>query len=173
MQRGKLVILFILGMGILAAIISLWTHYRGGQRALKYLGKDDALLLRDAKTVQLVRLRPAPEDSVTEDDLWNVDGQPWMVEQRFDVTHRAGLLYVRESLLHDSTFDWSQQPKDCQSKWLSVLVFRSDKNQLKLIFDTQCQWMRAEGNSRPAISIAPAITFFADWLNHQLPPLPP
>jgi len=170
MQRGKLVILFILCIGTLAAIISIWTHYRGGQRALKYLGKHDALLLRDAKTVRLMRLKPAESDEVKEGDSWNVEGGQWAVEQQFDVTHRSGVLYIREALLHDSTFDWAAQPKDCQSKQLFVLVFQSDKDQLKLIFDTQCQWMRAEGNSRPAISIAPTITFFSDWLTHQLPP---
>lgn len=169
MQRGKLVILVILFLGTLAGIVSVWTHYRGGRRALDYFGQHDALLLRDSGSIQLVRLHPATAEQSTSANIWEIDGRQWIAERELDVTHRAGALYIRESLLHDSTYDWAAKPKDCEATTLFALVFQSGKDRLELILDIECQSMRVVKPSvRPPVSIAPAITFFDGWLKQQM-----
>jgi len=168
MQRGRLVILLMLTIGILAGAVSVWVHYQAGRRALKYWGPVGALLLRDADRVRLTRLQPATDAADVK--FKGIANRDWEAQQTVDVSHRAGVLHIREALLHDSTFDWKAGPGNCQPESLFLFVFQSGEDELEVILDTECGWLRSKkGSSSPEISIAPSAAFFDRWVKQQLP----
>ena len=168
MQRGRLVITAILLIAIVSASLAVWVHYRKGRKALEYWGRDRSLLIRDAESVQLIRLRPQESDRDQKGFPHTIDGRRWAEEARADVSNHSGLLHVRMALLDDQSYDWLQQPKNCRPERLHVLVFQAPADRLEVILDTECRLLRRVGDQRD-VSMAPASKFFARWLQQQLP----
>jgi hypothetical protein len=168
MHRGRLVIAGILTIGIVAACIAVWVNYRYGRRALQYWGPENALLIRDAESVLLVRLVPQEGSSV--ERVWQVAGRMWAGERQVQVSGRIGTLRVREALLDDAAYDWEAAPGDCQATVLHALVFEGDNRSVTAVLDTKCQLLLREADDRrAAVSISPTNEFFSRWIDQQLP----
>jgi hypothetical protein len=119
---GKLVILGILAVALLAAGTSWWYRYNSTHRAAEFWGPD-AALIRDADTVIVstfsptITMPPTKFHNPAERDFSS------RTQVKKVVTGARGLVHLRNALLMDRNFDWSPHSVDRDIPWKHSLVF--------------------------------------------------
>jgi hypothetical protein len=124
---GKLLLIGILSVAIVAAASSWWFRYNATHRTAAFWGGDAAALIRDAPEVKLhVTTIGAVGDLAN-----NPDASP--VSSDFDVSHARGLTHLRNALLEDFNFawsdlhDWPPINADDFHDWRWILEFRDPR----------------------------------------------
>jgi hypothetical protein len=115
-NSGKLLILGILALAVLMAGASWWVRYRATHRAAEFWGPTAARLIRDAPDVKLFHEPMVPTNTLGT-DLANVAETGAAIkrhigESAIDVSHRPGLLHLRNALLEDANFNWPSKKED-------------------------------------------------------------
>lgn len=115
-NSGKLVIISIVGVALVAAGASWWFRYHSTHRAAKFWGPEAAGLIRDAPEVTLYRKPMVPTDSLGT-DLKEITAtkaafQKHVDDSAIDVSHAHGLIHLRNALLEDHSFIWPAKDND-------------------------------------------------------------
>lgn len=137
-MRGKLTVVALFVIGLLAAAAGWWQGYQRGQRVLRWWGPSTAALVRLAPQVEVARLVPfsasetnqpsgsaaaAPQLPPSESpstasaptpltaDL-TIGNTRWAVADTRDISQVRGLVHARQALIDDPSYLWenSQQP---------------------------------------------------------------
>lgn len=95
---GKLVVVGMLLVAVLAGAFAWWWNYDRGRRAMAFYGPDAAKLIRTAPVVELLTV----ESGVTAPQSLDGRGRG----RTIDVSRAAGLVHARASLLDDASYDW-------------------------------------------------------------------
>lgn len=111
---GKVVILTILGLAILATSYAWWHQRQRGQAALDFWGQDIAFATRHAKQVELIKLDP--------------DGGALTEEQTISLSEARGLIHARQALIVDASYDWDADLTAVTPKWQYSLRFPADED---------------------------------------------
>ncbi len=104
---GKVAVLTMVGVAILAASFAWWWNFNRGRKSLEFYGPQAATLIRTAPRVEI--LRPAAEGDI-------------------DISQAPGLINARASLLSDASYDWSTAGAPQESPLFSVRFSRRDKS---------------------------------------------
>ena len=116
LDRGKLAVLAMFALAVVAATFAWWWNYRRGERCLAFYGSEAATLIRTAQTVEIVELDPAAGDLA--------------ISRRIDISRAPGLLNARAALLDDASFDWSAPPPEPASGTRLVRFAEGDREVL-------------------------------------------
>jgi hypothetical protein len=155
LNSGKLVIVGIVGVAVVAAAFAWWRQYQQGRRALAYWGADGARLIRTAPEVELLTLAPAEGDG---------EGDAIPVPKLLDVSGARGLVHARQALISDASFLWSETPRTGPA-WDYAFVFRDGPRELTVRFDIRGGWAMPEHGSQPlrmGPTLAKGLTTFLD-----------
>ena len=133
MNRGKLVILGILGAAIFAAGIAWWFQFHQGHQALAFWGGETARTIRLAKPVwaqRIVRLG----DVWATGPLLTVDGESYQIQSSREITKARGLVHARQALIQNLSFDWSDSGTTNDTDWTFAIRF-GETDQETLLLD--------------------------------------
>ncbi|MEX2121920.1 MAG: hypothetical protein WD847_20235 [Pirellulales bacterium] len=163
--EGRHAIIAVLLLGVAGAIGS-WFYYARLQRpALELWGSHNAELMLRAPSAEALLLAPRNgKASAGSSDQVIISGQTYRVARRADVSQAPGFSHIRNSLLDERSFGWSDVAGDCQPGWRHALRFRRGNETATLAFALNCSRARlietgAEVSIRP---IAEALRHFFD-----------
>jgi len=150
MNRGALTILAILILAASMASVAVWFQHRTGRQCLEIWGVEGANLIRHAKVVEALRLKPGDDSSTaaetTEPDDANgesagpvevltVGDREVAVLGRVDISQARGLLHARHALIVDHNFDPQQKPPSSAPSWQYALRFQDGSREVILLLD--------------------------------------
>lgn len=186
MQRGKITILIILLVAVVAATFSVVYHFRNQQRAQHFWGTQTALLIDKAPTVSVLELREAePGLSLAGDDDAPGDsdsektapaepsvralefaGIPWLIVRSREAAQSKGISNLRRALVLDTTYEWGAVPAEIEPHWHYGLEVEDGHNWGTVLFDFDSSLVGLAGGRHLARLNAEAnqafATFFAD-----------
>jgi len=170
--KGKLVILFIFGLALVAVVAALWYRYEQTRRTLGYWGPENAALLKSSAEAELIELAPpnAPIDAQSE--TLEVDGQRRRIVRRVDITRARGLVNVRNALTLDASYGWDTAATNCHSDWDYALRLTDGPQEVVLLLDMQCGQVRPLDGSKAA-HIDPILDGLREFFSEQFPPAEP
>ena len=150
MQRGKIVIVLIVGVAVAMAGYTCWHHYRKGYQALRFWGQEAATMLRHATQVGLLKLA---DDRQSDDDVFigkaapesvlRIGDQNVPVLRRDDISTMRGLVHARHTLIVDRNFNWQQPATDPVIDWDFALRFSDQQQQVTLVLSLQQRVVRS------------------------------
>ncbi len=162
---GKLVILSILSVALLAAGMSWWFRFHATHRAAEFWGPEATLLIRDATVVELIE-RPQAEAKADNDppsEAGQGGARPILIERR-NISDARGLIHFRNALLEDRSYDWPSRVAvpDAPQKW-GVRFVHDTIPPLTVWFSPD--WKLATREER---SGRPAAVIFSEPISHGL-----
>jgi hypothetical protein len=124
---GKLVIIGIVVVALVAAVASWWFRYNATHQAAEFWGPTAAQLIRDASHVLLCRKWEGTEPTTASDDeLLLPNSSTRVITRCHDVTAAPGILHLRNALLEDRSFEWPAKNQTLSDQWRWCLVFKND-----------------------------------------------
>jgi hypothetical protein len=166
-HQGKLVILFIFGVGLTAAIGSMWFHFQQSRHTLALWGAGSARLISEATQIDLLAFGPpAPGTNGTEETV-EVDGQALPVSQRRNGAGARGMLNVRHSLVQDMTFAWPPSEPACDGPWQFGMRFTEGSDSTLVLFDLAGGCVRAADSKQGAKLVDEATADFRSFFDEQ------
>jgi hypothetical protein len=167
MNRGKLVIVIILGVALVAAAFSTWYRYRGQHRAHDFWGTSTALLIADAPQVKAYQLgeagptaedAPAAAEGATPDEAAAADlpppthvefhGYEWKIDTIKDAQAARGINNVRTALVLDMTYDFKSPAPADEPDWRYALAVNNGKHWATLLFDFDTRQVALAGGKK-------------------------
>ncbi|HEV3003452.1 MAG TPA: hypothetical protein VGX78_03280 [Pirellulales bacterium] len=161
--EGKHAILVVFAIGLIGAVGSSWYHRTAQRLVLEFWGPEAAILIVDAPRAEALRLAPAADDDGPDVDF---GGAHFTVIERVDVSRAPGLIHLRQSLLHDGSFDWSAPSDDCRPQWDYALRFSRDEHVATVLVAFNCRRLKLAGSAREA-GIAPLAAGLERFLAEQ------
>ena len=176
LNRGKLVVSSIFMVALLMAVFAWWWNYERGRKSMEFWGRDAALLIRQAKDVELLRLIPvvtAGESAQTID----VGPVVYAVE-RADISRAPGLLHARFALTEDASFEFYATPENGgvlptsyeDGNWQYAVRFNREGKSATVLFDFQNSRVGIAEEQRSARVIAKIVTGWQQFIARHLPP---
>jgi hypothetical protein len=152
MNRGKLIILLMVGAGVAAAGTAVWYQYQLTRRPLALWGSTVAKLINNAGRVELHRLTPEAESAGAENR---------------DISGARGAIHFRRSLLEDGSFDWERDTRGARPRWDYLVRFEGDDGWATISFDLDENVAQLTGWNDRLIALSPRTaeglkTFFAE-----------
>jgi len=146
MIHGKHAILVVFAVGMVGGVGS-WCYYQALQRrVLELWGPEAAALMVHAPQAEALWLeRAAAQGGLDEVDL---GGTRFAVRGRADVSHAAGLIHLRHSLINDRSFDWSAPEGDCLPRWEYALRFIDGNRSAAVLVAANCRRAKLASGSR-------------------------
>lgn len=141
-MRGKIAIIVMLGVAVVAAGFAWYQNYHRSVRARAFWG-EKAATIRFAKKVEAFHIK-LPDDPQHRTNLHPEQGGPYpYAEGLTDISNAPGLLNARTSLMSDGAFDWSVErftPKP-SGEWKLGVRFIDDDETVTLLFSDQSDLM--------------------------------
>jgi hypothetical protein len=199
MQRGTITILIIVSVAVLAAIASVFYHYRNQQNAQRFWGTQTAQLIDKAPQVKVLTLgaadaslslpgdddaaesaaeeseKKATEEAAAEPTVKALEfnGTPWIVMQSKDAAQAKGISNLRRVLVLDTTFDWSEPPSETEPRWAYGLAVEDGRDWATVLFDFDSRQVGLAGGRKTAILNPEANDAFKTFFAEQFPPAAP
>jgi hypothetical protein len=172
---GKYIVLGIVALAAMAAGASWLFRYSATHRAVQYWGPYAAQLIRDAPTINLVRLEATDEtkELPMHFQLWS--GVHVKATEYYNVSRARGLTHLRNALLEDRSYVWPPRENSQPIDWRWMLQFRDDSQSkgILILFSEDCSFTALWGSDDDVISCQPIAkglsTMFAEFAAH-LPP---
>lgn len=141
LERGKLAIITILTLAIVASAFAWRYHVKRGDRALVFWGSQAAVLIRHAPEVELFRLAPQEPgpDALSADTFW-VGERSFRIDQRTVISQAPGLVHARQALIEDRSYLWGAD-EDCSgADWTYALQFSDQAGRrVTIALDSACR----------------------------------
>ena len=125
-NSGKLLIITMFVAALAAAATSWWFRYSATHHTAQFWGPEAARLIRDAPQVELLTLQPATtaaDDTKTPEEI-HLGSAAWTITARHDISAAHGLVHLRNALLEDNSFNWSQTSIPPDFTCRTALLFR-------------------------------------------------
>jgi hypothetical protein len=178
--RGKFVVIGIFGVAILLAAFAWWWNLRQNPRATALWGRDSIRLIRLAKHVELWDLAAADtaSESAAAIERLIVDGTPYQILQRRNISQARGLIHARHALTEDASYDWGKQqqpPSDTDKvSWRFAIRFEENARTATLLVDPETRRIRLLETKREGIVIPRIIAGWEKFAEREsAPPHPP
>jgi hypothetical protein len=161
-NRGKLVIVAMLGVGLCAAAFAAWYQYRGQHRAHDHWGTTSAVLIAEAPQVTVLSLGESgpQEESTFQDQTADSEAaaprrlefgeRSWQVLSTKDGRAAPGIKNIRRALVLDTTFDWNALPLDEEPEWQYAIGFTDNRNWATVLFDFETGRVALTGAKKTA-----------------------
>ena len=133
MNHGKLVLIGILLVALIAASFSWWFQFQQGDEALAFWGGETARTIRLEKPVLARRIVRSTDDAPA-GDILTVDGVPYRIQATRDITNARGLVHARQALIQNQSFDWTVAEVINEPDWTFALRF-GQANKVTLLID--------------------------------------
>ncbi len=149
MNRGKLIVVLMLSVALVAAGLAIAHQYRSTRRPLEFWGAENARLIDTASTVELGRLNYQADTAAERIHLSGMQ----------DVTNERGLIHFRRSLLEDSSFLWNESSAEIGEGdiyWHYAVRFTQDDQQVIVLLDSNNGLASIRGEPR-VIRLAPHV----------------
>jgi len=138
MNRGKLVIVVMVTVGLVLASFAWWNRWSRSQRVITHWGPQAATVIRKGEIVELLWLGDI--DSADTHNLVALTGKPRKIVQHMNITKAAGLIHARHQLLQDGAFNWEQpRPAGCKPQWNMAIRFVRGQEVATVVLDFHCQ----------------------------------
>jgi hypothetical protein len=136
---GKLVIIGILTLAIVAAGGSWMFRYNATHHAASFWGSN-AWLIRDGENIELLELRRSKgtSDGATENTI-NYRNARYEIVTRYEVSKAPGMAHLRNAMLEDLSFIWPAERPERDPDWRWVLEFRQEKEGCDVFFTEDCE----------------------------------
>ncbi|MCE9527128.1 MAG: hypothetical protein K8R36_13865 [Planctomycetales bacterium] len=135
-NRGKLVVLSIFGVALAMASFALWWNWGLGKRSLEFWGTEGGLAIRDAKKVEIVKLKSPSNLKLNDKGASKKDAFYLNVQETKDVTGEHGLVHARHSLLEDASFQWDQKALTMAGcNWKYAVRFQEESKVATVLLD--------------------------------------
>ncbi len=153
MNRGKLLIGVIFAVAALMAGFAVWWQVQQQRRALAFWGRDNAILIRHAPHVELLRLEPDAADDTREAIPFGA--ATYRVAERMDMAEVEGMLHARHSLIEDYSFVWDEvngdgAPGHPSPPWRFAFRFKEAENETVVLFDQDCRFV---GSAKQEVAV--------------------
>ncbi|MCA9245759.1 MAG: hypothetical protein KDA42_01560 [Planctomycetales bacterium] len=126
---GRIVILGMCLVALLAAIYAQWHLYFDSRRALEYYGPDASTLILRSSSVELFYLEPATEETkAARVPELNVLEQEFAIVKVLNIANAPGAIHARSALLSDANYDWRPTKENGLDAWQYALQFREAKS---------------------------------------------
>ena len=100
---GRIVILTMFLIALIAAIYAQWHLYFGSRKALEYYGADASTLIQESSGIELFHLVPADDETkqkrLTE---LEIQGRPFAIKKHLNIVKAPGAVHARTALLADA-----------------------------------------------------------------------
>ena len=154
MNRGKIVIVMMLVVGVGLASFAWWHRWRRSRAVLTSWGSQAADAIRNGEKVDLFRIGPARQGRGTNAEEITVGTQRYLLFDRRDITNSAGLIHARHHLLHEQGFAWHAGDAEIEPTWDFVLRFTKGQSVATMALDFSGQRARLLERDRE-VSMAP------------------
>lgn len=135
-NRGKIVVLSIFGVALAMASFALWWNWGLGKRSLEFWGTEGGLAIRDAKKVEILKLKSPSNLKVKEKGASKKDGFYLDVQETKNVTGEHGLVHARHSLLEDASFQWDKKVVTTEGlNWKYAVRFQKESKVATVLLD--------------------------------------
>ena len=139
LDRGKLAVLAMFALAIVAAGFAWWWNYQRGQKCLAFYGADAALLIRTGEDVVLLELVPdRPDYTPKSVDTLKVGQETYRLYRATTISKAKGLIHARTSLVDDASYFWDGGLANCQPQVQFAVRF-GDHSPATVAFDFGCQ----------------------------------
>jgi hypothetical protein len=163
-NRGKWVIVGIVGVGFVAALASLLYHRQTGRNVLETWGTETALLVARAPTVRVLQLQPAqnatPSDEAQPIQRLGIGGAFYVVAAAKDATEARGLSNIRRAMVLDASYDWSAAAETAKPSWQYGMEFSENAQRTMLLFDFESRRVGSTVNDKTTVMRPEAAS---DW----------
>lgn len=122
LDRGKIAVLSMFAVAVLAATFAVWFRIRGSERCLGLYGSQAAALIRTAPTVEILEVDPPGSDTIV---------------RRIDISQAPGLINARTALVDDASFVWSAAAPPAVAGATRHVRFATAKSEVRLRFDPE------------------------------------
>ena len=167
LERGKLAVLAMFAIGVLAASFAWWWNYQGRRKCLDFYGPAAALAIRTGDEVELLELEPdRPDYSPATVDALQVGPQTFRLYRARSISKSNGLIHARTSLVDDSSYVWDADVGASLPDVQFAVRFIGD-SQATLAFDLRSQrlWHVESGKS---VALIPKVAEgWKSFLNRQ------
>jgi hypothetical protein len=159
-NRGRLVIVGIVALALVAALFSTWYHYQHAHRSREFWGTSMAVLIAQAPQVEALRLDATEAgdspDQAAEGESNMVlpiefGGRSWSVVSAKEALKAPGMSNVRRALVLDTTFDWTSPPSDSPPHWQYALEFTDERHWTTVLFDFDSRQVALTGGRKTAL----------------------
>lgn len=168
--EGKHVVVFLALLGLAAGLTSWGYYVQLQKRPMEFWGPDNAKLLMQAKDVVALRLVPSDRMPAGKEAIaiygFNGERQRWAVVDFRDISRAGGLGIVRQTLLNDNTYAWSEKDDECEPAWQYALQFADPltRQEAMLFLSLDCPRARLVEKS---VSIRPSAKALRKFLEDQ------
>jgi hypothetical protein len=132
---GKLAVLAMIAVALVAATFAWWWNFNRGRKALAFFGPTAARLIRTAPKVEILVVG-GPESTggpdSTDDKVLIGSGQ-FAVYRRIDISKAPGLVHARTSLLMDSSYSGGIK-MTARGYYTEIVRFADDDGEVFLAF---------------------------------------
>ncbi len=171
--QGKWVILGVVGLSLAASMAS-WVYYaRLQERPLALWGVRPAEMMLRAPMARAFRLVGA--DTAREPPAidgrgreFTIAGQRYLAVAERDISQAKGFSHIRNSLIHDRSFVWDEEPCEISPQWAYVIQFVEGNEQAAVALAFNCPRTALTNNDR-MVSIRPVAAEIEDFLHEQFP----
>jgi hypothetical protein len=163
-NRGKFVIVGIVGVGLVAALASVLYHRQSGRHVLEMWGTETTLLVARAPTVRVLQLQPAqnatPSDEAQPIQRLGIGGEFYVVAAAKDATEARGLSNIRRAMVLDASYDWSAANQAAALHWQYAMEFAEGEQRALVLFDFESRSVGSTVNAKTTLMQPEAA---ADW----------
>jgi hypothetical protein len=167
LDRGKLAVLGLLAVGLVAAGFAWWWNFQHGRKCLEFYGSEAALLIRTAPRVELLELAASTDNKATSNaDLLQLGEQSFRIVRQLDISKAPGLIHARTALVDDASYRWGEKPAACPPQ-IQYAVRFSDRSSVTLAFDFACERVRRAERGGQAVLIPKVAAGWKSFLARQ------
>jgi hypothetical protein len=153
-NTGRIVILGMVVIALLAALYAQWHLYFDSRRALEYYGADASTLVQQSDHLDLLYLAPVtPELQARRLAEITILDETYVVTKMANIDKAPGVIHARTALLSDSNYDWISTANGSPN-WVYAFQFRKNKSTAIVAFSPGSSQAILVGGKN-AISIAP------------------
>jgi hypothetical protein len=121
---GKLVVLGVFLVAIVAASFALWSNMSRSRRSLEFWGADAVRLIQQAPQVEVLKLEPMSDSAETGSaDVISYGDRTWRIIGRTDRSRSRGLVHFRHSLTVDESWEFAEESPTQPDQWTHAVRF--------------------------------------------------
>ena len=138
-MRGKVVILSIVAVALLATGFGIWFQRQKTYLVLQWLGPDAARCISRAEQVFFLEFpSEAPQGEFSSATSIIIADKEVAIIRRMEVTKEPGLVHLRHALTQNASYQW-QAPNSANGDWEFALQFVYRSQTSTLLFDLNRQ----------------------------------
>ena len=166
-DRGKLVVSAILAVALALAGFAWYWNYAHGRRSLDFWGREQALLIRQAPDVELMRLVPLMGENNSNEKIVFA-GKSWAVIERKNISKAQGLLHARFALTVDASFHFDEPADPASAQWDVAARFSRDGQAATVLFDFQHEQLGIAEHGRVARVVPKIVSGWRQFVGRHL-----